>query len=225
MWPLFVEPEFVAFGGATLGSAWATGEDSRGAYVAFAPETSLDGGVRIAGNEVWLALRSSGLRVPLGRDQSLWTAPLSTELGVGADVGFAQAGVYGGGSGDAVTTGAYLRCTPLLFEGGALGLEVRAFHQGLPVESVDLTGFTVALRWETGTWDREDADTEAVPEWTPDDAPAACIPDADGTPCVAAIPDADGAPAPATPQHHDAPADDVDPDDAPSGAHHDAPTP
>ena len=211
MWPVFVEPEFVAFGGVTAGTACAAGSDASGRYLSIAPEASLDTGVRIDGNEVWVGLHSSMLRVPDGREASLWLAPLSAELGVGVDLGIAQGGVFMGGAPAAVTAGAYVRSAPVPLEGGALGLEFRAWGTSRVADSVAVDGVSLGLRWETRVEDGApnlfDGGYPPAP-WVPDDSPDDVRSPGAGT--DAAEPPASVGPAPAPPSvHHDAPEDDA----------------
>jgi hypothetical protein len=152
MWPVFVAPAFLSFGGATVGAAVASGEDLLGVYTLSAPETSLDGGVRFYGNEVWLGARSSGLRVPVtgadGAERYAWLTPLALETGVGTDLWFGQGGVYVGVAPRAVTAGGYLRLTPVAFEDGWLGVELRGYGTARPSDGTEVQGISLNLRWE-----------------------------------------------------------------------------
>jgi len=236
MWPLLVHTAGGTFLGSSLGWAVVTGADTLGGYTATAPEGRADAGVRFDGNEVWMGLGASALRVPRvradGTDGAVWLAPVSVEAGVGSDLVVAQAGVYVGGGPRALVVGGYLRSVPIPLDGAVMGLELRGFNAFQPGNPLETTGFTVALRWETGGWDNGTPVDESNPAWTPDDAPVRedAPPAERGEAPAPEDPPVDGdegsAPStPATPQHHDAPADDADPDDAPSGAHHDAPAP
>lgn len=218
MWPVFVEPEFVAFGGGTVGTACVSGWDASGRYLAVAPETSLNTGVRFDGNEFWVGLHSSMLRVPDGRAASLWLAPVSAELGVGVDLGIAQAGVFMGGARAAVTAGAYVRSAPVPLEGGALGLEFRAWGTSRVADAIKVDGVSLSLRWETGDEDDVSDLLDAwfpPPPWVPDDSPDDVRSPSAGT-------DASEPPEPAASEaapaavHHDAPEDDAQAPTSPS---------